>query len=91
MEKVKITFLDGTIINADVNGDCYIVDEKPDFPEDTSMVTIGEGADAQTLEYVNVQECASVDGKYWFAFVAMNEIDVRFAEIEDALCELSMQ
>ena len=91
MEKVKITFFDGTIVNADVNGDSYIVDTKPAFPADTSIVTIGEGQNAETLENVKIQECASIDGRYWFAFVAMSEIEIRFAEIEDALCELSIQ
>lgn len=91
MEKVKITFLDGTIVNADVNGNSYIVDEKPSFPVDTSVVTIENGEDVEVLESVKIQECASIDGRYWFAFVAMSETEIRFAEIEDALCELSMQ
>ena len=36
-------------------------------------------------------ECASVDGRYWFTFIETPEIDMRLAEIEDALCDLSKE
>jgi hypothetical protein len=91
MEKVKITFIDGTFIDADVNGDCFIVDEKPTFPEDISIIFVDDGENVEVLDHVVIQESASVDGRYWFTFVKMSEIEIRFAEIEDALCELSME
>ena len=90
MEKKLIIFLDGSEIEAEINGNCFIVDEQPDFPEDLSTVVIRDDNDVVEIENVNVQECASTDGRYWFAFVPMSEIEMRFAEIEDALCELSM-
>ena len=37
---VKIKFKNGTIIEADLNGTSYIVDEKPDFPDDKSDIEI---------------------------------------------------
>lgn len=91
MEKVTITFLNGTEIEAEVNGDCYIVDEAFETPEDLSVVTIVKGDETEELENMKFVVCASVDGRYWFSFAPMSEMEIRFAEIEDALCELSMQ
>lgn len=86
MEKVKIVFSDGTEIMAEQNGSCFIIDEKPDFPTDLSVVTIDE----QTIENAKLIECASTDGRYWFAFCQMSPEEIWRAEIEDALCELSL-
>ena len=91
MEKVRIIFLNGMEIEADVNGDCYIVESKPDFPLDLSEVTIIKNNDGSIIHNAKLVECASVDGNYWFTFVQMNEMEIKIAEIEDALCELSMQ
>lgn len=87
MEKVTIVFSDGLEIQAEQNGNCYIVDEKPDFPADLSVVTIGE----QEMENVAIVECASIDGKYWFAFRQLSQTEIWMAEIEDALCDLSKE
>lgn len=87
MENVKIILSNGTELIAVRNGDCFIVDEKPDFPADLSTVTVGE----ETLENVSVVECASIDGRYWFAFREMSPEEIWRAEIEDALCELSQE
>ena len=86
MEKVTIVFADGTELEVEKNGTCFIVDEEPEFPEDLSVVEAGDRT------YVNafVIECASVDNRYWFTFGEMSEDDVWKASIEDALCELSM-
>ena len=40
METAKIMFLDGTELNTDHNGNCFIVDSEPQFPEDLSEVNI---------------------------------------------------
>ncbi len=87
MEKVKIIFSNGTEILAEQNGDCFITDEKPDFPADMSTVQAGD----KTLENVAVVECASVDGRYWFAFREMTPEEIWRAEIEDAMCDLSKE
>ena len=50
MEKVKITFKDGTEMEAEVNGSCYIVDGKPDFPIDLSEVTVSERGEIKITE-----------------------------------------
>lgn len=87
MENVKIILSNGTELIAVRNGDCFIVDKKPDFPADMTTVTVGE----ETLENVSVVECASTDGRYWFAFREMSPEEIWRAEIEDALCELSQE
>ena len=90
MEKVRIEFLSGLEVEADVNGDCYITNTAFETPVDLSVVTI-HAEDDEELHNVKLIECASVDGRHWFAFVPLSETEIRFAEIEDALCELSMQ
>lgn len=87
METVNIIFGDGTELVATPNGDCYIVAEKPHFPADLSVVTVGE----QILENVAVVECASTDGRYWFAFHHLTPEEIWRADIENALCELSQE
>jgi len=84
--EAKITFKNGTEITAEQNGSCFIVDEKPEFPTDLSIVEAGE------MVFKNAQliECASVDGRYWFTFRELTPEEIWRAEIEDALCELSM-
>ena len=91
MEKVMLTFENGIRIEADVNGDCYIVDEAFETPADLSEVIIHDGESETVLTNMKFVVCASIDGRYWFAFTPMSETELRFAEIEDALCELSMQ
>lgn len=91
MEKAIIKFNDGTVLEAEVNGSSYIVDGKPDFPEDLSSVTIQSDNGAQVIEDARLIECYSNDGRYWFAFGKLSETERRFAEIEDALCDLSKE
>jgi len=90
MEKVMLTFENGIKIEADVNGDCYIVDEKPDFPIGITNVLVDDGEVEIEKENVTIIESAPLDGRYWFALVPASEFDIWRAEIEDALCELSM-
>lgn len=73
MEKVTITFADGTSLTAELNGNTYIVDEKPEFPKDLSVVKVNNGETVQELHYAEVIECASVDDRYWFGFVEVPE------------------
>ena len=74
MEKVRIIFADGTEVEAERNGDSYIAAGKPDFPDDLSEVRV-EGSEEGDKAFRNVQvvECASVDGRYWFALVETSE------------------
>lgn len=76
MEKVTITFSDGSTVEADVNGNCFIVDEKPVFPKDLSEVSIS-GEEEQTIHHAEIIEAASTDGRYWFVLreIPQNELE----------------
>ncbi len=83
MEKVVITFLDGSVVKADRNGNSYIVDEKPSFPEDLSevVVTDEKGKD-EVYDNVQVIECASVDGRYWFGLREIPEDEIATSRVD---------
>ena len=74
MERVTITFADGTEIKAEANATSYITDEKPVFG-DLSEVTI-DGTEGRTIKNARVLECASVDGRYWFGFQEIPKQDI---------------
>ena len=62
MEEVIIEFKNGLKIQAEYNGSCFVIDNKPDFPLDLSEVIIND----EPYYHVKIIECASVDGRYWF-------------------------
>jgi len=82
---IKITFANGSGLDAEVNGNCYITDEKPEFPDDISVVTVTADDPYYNRIYHNAQiiECASTDGRYWFTFRELSPVEVRLKELED--------
>lgn len=91
-----IRFADGTELQTERNGDCFILPAAPVFPADLSLVTVVIGE--KTTEYHNarVQQCACVDGRYWFTFIAetpaertIRELREENAMLEDAIIELA--
>lgn len=81
--EAKITFKDKSEITAEVNGSCYITDSKPDFPKDLGIVTVEEEGSTKTYENASVQECASVDGLYWFTFIEESEQEKTIRELRE--------
>ena len=73
MEKVTIVFADGTELEVEKNGTCFIVDEEPEFPEDLSEVTITEDGKDTVIENAEIVECAATDDRYWFAIIEIPE------------------
>lgn len=73
MENVKITFKNGEEIYAELNASTLIVETKPKFPTDLSVVMV-TGEDWQR-EYRNVEiiECASLDNSFCFALYEVPE------------------
>ena len=65
--EATITFRNGTKITAEVNGDCYITQERPSFPADLNGITVTKEEGDTTYQYTELIECASTDGRYWFA------------------------
>lgn len=71
METAKITFSNGEEIIVEVNGDSFIVDEAPAFPDNLEDIIIEKDGQKETIAHGRIVECASLDGRYWFA---INEI-----------------
>ena len=86
--QAMIRFKDGTILNAEQNGNCFITNRKPDFPADLSVVEIG-GNEPQTLHNAQLVECASIDGRYWFTFIEISDAEQWKKDIENAVIELA--
>lgn len=86
-----IRFKDGSAIAAEKSGSCFITNEKPAFPEDLSVVTVTDEDGETVLKHARLVECAAVDKRYWFTFTEKSAMEVWQDEIEDALCELSME
>lgn len=85
-----ITFENGTIITAEQNGTCFITDIKPTIPDDLSTVMI-DGSEfgdnnfriTRTLYNAELIECASVDGRYWFAFHELTPDELYRKQLDD--------
>ena len=88
-ESVKITFTNGLVLDALLNATTYIVDEKPDFPDDLSEVTVEMENGTTVYRNAKITEAYSDDGKYRFGISEMSPLEIRLAEYEDAICELS--
>lgn len=95
MEKVTVTFKDGTSFEAERNGTCLITDTKPDFPTDLDGVTISGDDGTETVENTRLIEAASVDGRYWFYLTEIpagelkeQETAQRIADCEDMIADL---
>lgn len=67
--EATIRFKDGTEIVAEVNGDSYITDKKPAFPEDLTGLVIVTDKSEKSYKEALLLECASIDNRYWFAFI----------------------
>ena len=83
MDNVTIVFGDGTAIEAERNGDCFITNEKPGFPDDLSTVTVTDAQTVYELRDAELIECASVDGRYWFTFRELSPMELRLRELEE--------
>ena len=89
--EVTIKFKNGKTVKAKMNATTFITNKKPDFPEDLSEVTVTGDGEEKVYTDAYIIECASVDGKYWFAFGEYSAAERRLMDIEDALCELSKE
>jgi hypothetical protein len=84
-----IIFKDGTELSVKKNGTCFILDEKPTFPDDLSVVIIRDEKGENVINDALLIECASVDGQYWFSFIEEDKKEKEIRELredmEDAL------
>lgn len=79
-----ITFNDKTELAVEKNGDCYILEEKPDFPADLSVVTVESEKETRVYRNAFLIECASADGRYWFAFGEESPAETAMRELREA-------
>ena len=79
----KIIFNDMTEITAEMNGNCLILDKKPEFPSDLSTVTIRSAAGDCVYCNAEIIECASIDGRYWFAFRELTPDELYRKQLDD--------
>lgn len=79
--EATILFKDGTTLTAEKNGSCLILDEKPTFPEDITGVTVTTEEETEVFRLPKVQECASIDGKYWFTFIEQSGDELALAAL----------
>ena len=91
-----IRFKNGEMIRAEQNGNCFIVPEAPEFPEDLSEVTVLADGQETVLHYVMIQEAAAVDNRFWFCMVEESAEDRQLREqaehlhfLEDCIMERS--
>ena len=97
--QATITFGNGTTITAEKNADCYITAAKPEFPEILGTVTIAAGEEEKVIEDAMLIECASIDGRYWFAFMEtpedvklrnrITELETMNEMLEECILEMS--
>lgn len=90
MEKAIIKFKNGTQIETEINGNCYIVDSKPDFVVDLSEVTVTTGEDEKVLREVEITEAASTDGRYWFVLRELTEQELKDIKLQADIQYLAM-
>ena len=80
--EAKIIFKDGTELVVEQNGTCFIATTKPTFPEDLSKITV-ESDHGMTFVDAYLIECASIDGRYWFAFGQESQQDKIIRELRE--------
>ena len=90
METAKITFSNGEEITAEVNGNCFIVDEAPEFPDNLEDITIKKDGQEETIEHGRIIECASTDDKYWFTIGEIPEGERVLEEMQANILYIAM-
>lgn len=79
-----ITFADGATLTVEKNGDCYILPQKQPITGNLSHVTVESGEGSREYNDAILIECASVDGRYWFAFNEESEADRTIRELQES-------
>ena len=70
---------------AEQNGNCYITDSKPDFPDGLFTAVVTGDDPLQNNTYLNAEliECYSIDGRYWFAFRELTPDELYRKQLDD--------
>lgn len=94
--EARIVFKNGESLTAEQNGNTFITNTVPEFPDDLTEVNVFVEDQQTTLHYVIIQEAASIDGRYWFCLVEeqegeriIREQEEKITFLEDCLMEMS--
>lgn len=71
--EARITFVNGDVLRVEKNGDCFINSVKIGFPDDLTLVVVQSDEGVREYHNAQVQECAALDGRFWFTFVEESE------------------
>ena len=82
MEKVTIRFTNGETIEAEVNGNNFITDTEPEFPDDLTKVEIESKEGTTVFNNVIMQEGAPLDGRHWFILMETPKEEIKTNELE---------
>jgi hypothetical protein len=82
--EAKIIYADGTEMTVEKNGDCYILPAKPVFPANLSIVTVQSEEGNKAFTDAFLIECASIDGRYWFAFGEESPTEKTIRELRES-------
>lgn len=81
--EATINFKNGETLTVEKNGDCYILAAKPEFPEDLADLEIVSEEGTREYEHAILVECASIDGRYWFAFIEEDPKERELRELRE--------
>ena len=81
--QATINFINGDTIVVEKSGDCYITATKPEFPEVLGRIDIISDEGTKQFEDAQLIECASIDGRYWFAFMETPEDEKLKKRVEE--------
>ena len=84
-----ITFNDNTLFETEQNGNNFITNQKPDFPEDLTNIKIEYNEGTQNIKNGMVVECYPLDNRYWFTIVEKPENEILKEQILDLECIIS--
>lgn len=88
---VTITFNNNTVLNVEQNGSTFVLEEKPNFPEDLTDVMISSENGTQHISNGLVVECYAPDSKFYFTIIEKPYqmiLEERLSEQDDIICEL---
>ena len=81
--EAKIIFADAAEISVEKNGDSLILEEKPEIKFDMSSVTVQSEDGERIYRNAELIECASIDGRYWFAFHELTPDELYRKQLDD--------
>lgn len=82
METATIRFSDGTELQVEVNGTCFIAEEEPEFPEDLSEVEIETADSVTVIENAKIIEASGgFEPGYWFTIAQKSALEIQAEEL----------